>query len=181
MPKGALLDTSFLITLVGRGRPHHETAKQYWKYFLENHIPLYLSSIVTSEFWVKQALPPEILRLCIPVPFNHDHAVKCAELYSSRLQGQPGQRDAIKDDLKLIAQAELVQAANLITDDDETMFKHCEGFKAAGAVSFQAIKLKDGFRKSFLNPGGQGELEDARSPAPEQPRAEGTSRTVEGG
>ena len=81
MPAGALLDTSFLITLAGRDRANHQAAKRYWKYFLENQIPLYLSTIVVSEFSVKQVLGPEILRHCVVLPFNYQDALKSAELH----------------------------------------------------------------------------------------------------
>lgn len=45
MAAGVLLDTSFLITLAGKNRAHHETARRYWQHFLENQIPIFLSSI----------------------------------------------------------------------------------------------------------------------------------------
>jgi predicted nucleic acid-binding protein len=160
MASGALLDTSFLITLADRNRPHHEAAKRYWKHFLENQVPIYLSTIVLSEFSVKQALPPEIMRVCIQTPFNHEHALKSATLYAVRSQGQSGQRDSIKDDFKLIAQAELVPVAYLVTDDSETMFKYCQQFREMKLVTFKPIKLEDGFELSFLAPDGQREIED---------------------
>ena len=50
MSAGVLLDTSYLITLADKNRPHHEAARRYWKYFLENEIPIYLSTVVVSEF-----------------------------------------------------------------------------------------------------------------------------------
>ena len=154
MPAGALLDTSFLITLAGRDRQHHEAAKRYWKYLLENQIPLYLSTIVVSEFSVKQALGPEILRHCVLRPFNYQDALKSAELHKIRYSAAGTTRDALKDDLKLIAQAEIAQAEFLITDDSDTMFKFIEHLKRAGVVSVTAIKLEDGFDSSIFR-GGQ--------------------------
>ena len=64
MPAGMLLDTSFLITLAGTNRAHPETARRYWKHFLENQIPIYLSTVVVSEFCIKQEIPPDMLRCC---------------------------------------------------------------------------------------------------------------------
>jgi predicted nucleic acid-binding protein len=41
MPAGVLLDTSFLITLADKNRAHHETARRYRRYFLENESPFF--------------------------------------------------------------------------------------------------------------------------------------------
>ena len=49
---GFLLDTSFLITLVNPERDHHETAKRYYREGLLRGAPMYLSTIVASEFHV---------------------------------------------------------------------------------------------------------------------------------
>lgn len=62
MAAGVLLDTSYLITLTGASRAHHETARRYWRHFTENQIPMFLSTIVVSEFCVKQEIDPQILR-----------------------------------------------------------------------------------------------------------------------
>ena len=64
------------------------------------------------------------------------------------------ERDALKDDIKIIAQAARVDAEYVITDDAESFFRYCETFKTAGKVSFKAIKLEDGFDRAFFN-GGQ--------------------------
>ena len=154
MPAGALLDTSFLITLAGANRSNHQAARRYWKHFLENQTPLFLSTIVVSEFSVKQTIGPEILRHCVVLPFNYQDALKSAELHKNRYAASGASRDALKDDLKLIAQAEIAQAEFLVTDDSDTMFKFIEHLRAAGVVSIRAIKLEDGFDSSIFN-GGQ--------------------------
>ena len=153
MPAGALLDTSFLITLAGRDRANHQAAKRYWKHFLENQVPLYLSTIVVSEFSVKQVLGPEILRHCVVLPFNYQDALKSAELHKLRYAAAGLSRDALKDDLKLIAQAQLAGAEFLVTDDSDTMFKFVQHLTAAAAVSVKAIKLQDGFDSAVFNAG----------------------------
>ena len=35
MAAGVLLDTSFLITLAGSNREHHEAARRYWRHFTD--------------------------------------------------------------------------------------------------------------------------------------------------
>jgi len=167
MAAGALLDTSFLITLGSRDRANHQTARRYWKHFLDHQIPLFLSTIVVSEFSVKQTLGPEILRHCVVLPFNYQDGLKSAELHKLRYSASGASRDALKDDLKLIAQAELASAEFLITDDGDTMFKFIEHLRTAGAVTLRAIKLEDGFDSSLFN-GGQRDFEEMGEDNPEQ-------------
>lgn len=57
MPFGVVVDTSYLITLADSERPNHKTAEQYWIYFKENKWPVFLPTIVVSEFCVKQKIP----------------------------------------------------------------------------------------------------------------------------
>ena len=117
MAAGVLLDTSFLITLADKNRANHETARRYWRHFLENQIPIYLSAIVVSEFRVKQEIPPEILRCCVVLPLNWDDAERAAKLDWKRHRPAGVERDALKDDIKIIAQAVGVDAEFVITDD----------------------------------------------------------------
>ncbi len=159
MAAGVLLDTSYLITLAGASRAHHETARRYWRHFTENQILMFLSTIVVSEFCVKQGIDPQILRCCIVLPFNWDDAQRVA-LLDWKSHRPPGvERDALKDDIKIIAQAARVDAEYVITDDSESFYRYCEQFKTAGKVSFRPIKLADGFDGAFFN-GGQRDFGD---------------------
>src|SRR2546427_515141 len=109
MPAGALLGTRYLITLLDRARANHLSAKRFWKHFLDTGSPLFLSTIVVSEFSIKQQIGPEILRHCVVLPFNYQDALKSAELHKNRYSAAGLSRDAMKDDLKLIAQAAVAQ------------------------------------------------------------------------
>jgi hypothetical protein len=110
MPAGVLLDTRFLITLAGSTRAYHEGARRYWRYCTENQIPIYLSTIVASEFCVKQEIDPQILRCCIVVPFNWDDAQRVAALDWKSVRPSGVERDALRDDIKIIAQAASVSS-----------------------------------------------------------------------
>lgn len=76
----ALIDTSFLITLSDPKRAQHDTAKRYFRECIDRRVPLYLSSIVISEFQVKQAVTDLPLRNFIVLPFNIDQAMACGML-----------------------------------------------------------------------------------------------------
>ena len=161
MADGVLIDTSFLITLSDRQRTNHDAARRYWRHFLENDIPIYLSTIVVSEFCVRQEIPPEMLRACMVLPFNWDNAQRTAQLYNRTYTRPPEQsRVAFKDDLKLIAQAAIAEAEFVITDDTRTFYSFCQSFRELGEVEFTAIKLEDGFDSSFFEPNDQKSLFD---------------------
>jgi predicted nucleic acid-binding protein len=157
---GVLLDTSFLITLADRNRNHHETARRYWRHFLENQIPIFLSTIVVSEFCLKQEIPPEILRACVVAPFNWDDAQRAAKMDWQRLRPDGVERQSLKDDIKIIAQAVGVDAEFVITDDEGSFYCYCKSLKDAGHVQFKAIKLRDGFDRAFFDPSGQRDFTD---------------------
>lgn len=163
MAAGVLIDTSFLITLADKNRAHHEAARRYWRHFLDNQIPIFLSAIVVSEFCIKQEIPPDILRCCVVVPFNWDDALRAAKLDWKKLRPAGVERDALKDDVKILAQAARIDAEFVITDDTESFFRYCKIFKDAGEVQFTAIKLADGFDRAFFDPNGQRDFSDGLS------------------
>ena len=159
MATGVLIDTSFLITLAGKSRKHHDAARKYWQYFLENQIPVFLSTIVASEFCIKQEIPPDLLRCCVVLPFNWDDAQRAAKLDWKRLRPEGVERSALKDDVKIIAQAAVADVEYIITDDTESFFRYCKTLKESGDVQFKPIKLEDGFDRAFFD-GGQRNFDD---------------------
>jgi predicted nucleic acid-binding protein len=158
MAAGVVLDTSFLITLADPKRAHHETARRYWRHFTEQGIPIFLPTIVVSEFCIRQEIPPEILRACVVLPFNWDDAQQAAALDFSKVPRDGESRDALKDDVKIIAQAMVKEAALIITDDTRSLYKFARELTVAGKASFRAIKLEDGFDLAFFDPNGQRQL-----------------------
>lgn len=163
MAAGVVLDTSFLITLADAGRANYATALRYWRHFSENGLPIFLPTIVVSEFCVRQEIPPEILRACVVLPFNWDDAVKAASLDFSQVDRAGESRAAVKDDVKIIAQAMVKDAAWIITDDARTLFKFAGQLAASGQAQFKPIKLEDGFDRAFFDPNGQKDFTDQLS------------------
>ncbi len=158
MAAGVIVDTSFLITLADPTRPHHDVARRYWQHFTEEAIPIFLPTIVVSEFCIKQEIPPDILRACVVLPFNWDDALKAAELDFSKTDREDESRDALKDDVKIIAQAMVKDAAWTITDDTRSFYKYARELTTAGKATFRSIKLEDGFDLAFFDPNGQRQL-----------------------
>ncbi len=155
-----ILDTGFLISLVNQDRSEHAAAKAYYKYFLENGFMLLVPTIVVSEFTIKQPFEELPLHNFTILPFNYGEAVCCGELnaFYYRKKLQPGQRDAVKDDFKIIAQAKEQDAAYLITEDATSMKPYCEELKKEGKIEFSVIPLSEGFDISYINGNGQTEM-----------------------
>jgi len=155
-----VLDTGFLISLVKKDRSEHEAAKTYYKYFLENGFMLLVPTIVVSEFSIKQPFEELPLHNFTILPFNYGEAVCCGELnaFYYRKKLKVGQRDAVKDDFKIIAQTKEQDASFLITEDATSMKLYCEELKKNGKINFSVIPLSEGFDVSYLNGTGQTEM-----------------------
>ena len=80
---------------------------------------------------------------------------RCAASSEARLE-----RDALKDDMKIIAQTARIDAEFVITEDTESFYRYCQTFKDAGEVQFKAIKLDAGFDRAFFDASGQREFTD---------------------
>jgi predicted nucleic acid-binding protein len=103
-----LLDTSFCIRLLKSNDALHQNAKDYFKYFLEQKIEIYLSSIVIAEYSVKDDannLPLEFVKI---IPFDFFDGKTAGEFHSILINNKEQianiERNVIKDDCKLIAQ-----------------------------------------------------------------------------
>ena len=149
-----LVDTSFLITLADPARRHHEAAKTYLRESLKANVPLYLSAIVASEFQVKQAVNDLPLRNFIILPFNIDHAMTAGLLMRSINRDPGDERNSVKDDVKLIAQAVCESITHVLTEDEKTLAKYIKRLADAGECTLRAILLVNGFEAAWLN-GGQ--------------------------
>ena len=98
-----LLDTSFLITFSYPTRANHAAALQYYRECVQRQVPMYLSTIVISEFQVKQAINDLPLRNFVVLPFNVDHAMRCGLIIRSMVRDPEDDRVRVKDDFKLVA------------------------------------------------------------------------------
>lgn len=103
-----LLDTSFCIRL---GKPDdalHQNTLDYFQYFLENKIELYLSSIVIAEYSVKGDIADLPLKTMKIIPFDFFDGKTAGEFHSILLdkhkQNIEREKNVVKDDCKLIAQ-----------------------------------------------------------------------------
>ena len=108
MSKKILLDTSFCIRLLKSDDEYHANAVDYFQYFLEEGYELYLSTIVVSEYSVKDN-PDHLLSLKTfrILPFTYDDAKVSGAFFRILLKSRDNweqQRQVVVNDCKLIAQ-----------------------------------------------------------------------------
>lgn len=158
MRSGVFLDTSYLITLADPARDRHPVAKRYFQEFLARKMPMAVSAIVVAEFCARQSVDSLPLQQLMLVPFNHEDAVVAARLDFKLFQKPGTERQALKDDLKIIGHAEARGFGYLITDDAETMYEYCEALRRSGKLNLRAIKLQAGFTEEPFTPDGQSDF-----------------------
>lgn len=110
-----ILDTSFMIRLLNECDRLHTNAKGYFRYFLENGIPMYFSTISIAEYCVRgdfYDLPFQNIRV---IPFNVFHAKEAGyfadTLFHAKSKGliEITDRLIIPNDSKLFAQGSIEQ------------------------------------------------------------------------
>lgn len=114
---------------------------------------MYLSTIVVSEFQVKQAVNDLPLRNMVVLPFNVDHAMCCGILIRQLARDATDDRVRVKDDFKLIAQCDCESISHLFSEDESTLAKYLRRAQTPGRPITQTVLLKDGFDTSWFENG----------------------------
>lgn len=122
----------------------HQNAKDYFKYFLEQKIEIYLSSIVIAEYSVKDDannLPLDFVKIA---PFDFFDGKTAGEFHSILINNKEQitnmERNVIKDDCKLVAQIFNRKIGAYITKDK----------KSFGQI-FMPIQKAKGFNLELLD------------------------------
>jgi hypothetical protein len=152
MANSVLLDTSFLISLVDGTRTHHEKAKEFYKYFLDNKHPMILSSIATAEFCIKQPLTDLPLSNFRLLPFNIPDSYHISNLFESYFKGKGDGRIKVKDDFKLVSQASFNQITYFITEDDKLVNDIIKPLNTLGKLTTKPLFLPDGLYRTLNIP-----------------------------
>jgi len=147
--KTAIIDTGFLIALVNGKHPFHEHAKKFYQYFLENDVSMILSTIVLSEFAIKQPITDLPLSNFRILPFNIDHAAKCFEVNFTKYQNKAHTKHVIKDDFKILSQAIVEQADLFVTRDNEFISKVIEPCRVHFKYKLRSILIDNGKEMYF--------------------------------
>ena len=114
---------------------------------------MYLSTIVISEFQVKQAINDLPLRNFVVLPFNVDHAMRCGLIIRSMDRDLEDDRVRVKDDFKLLAQCDCEAISHLISEDASTLAKYLDRARDDGLASTRVVLLREGFDAAWFENG----------------------------
>lgn len=153
MIDSVLLDTSFLITLADPQRKQHDSAKAYYREFIDRGIPMFLSTVVISEFQVRQSIQDLELRNFVVLPFNVDHAMTCGQLIAANERDSSDDRVRVKDDFKLIAQGLCEGISHLVTEDASSLVKYLARVSPQGQSRTRSLTLAGGFDPAVFENG----------------------------
>lgn len=141
-----LLDTSFCIRLLKSNDDLHQNAKDYFKYFLEKKIEIFLSSIVVAEYSVKDDpanLPLEFVKI---IPFDFFDGKTAGEFQSILLNHKDLvaniERNVIKDDCKLLAQLFNRNIRGYITKDRKSFSQIIAPIQAQKNFAIELLDLE---------------------------------------
>lgn len=148
-----------MISLAKPVEVNHAAARQYYKGCLDRRVPVYLSTIVVSEFSVKQSVTDLELRNFIVLPFNIDHGMKAGQLWNLIVRDDGDNKAVVKDDLKLIAQCACEGSiSHLLTGDEKTLAKYLRQLRQVGQSVPLPVVLSAGFDEAWFNNGQRGLL-----------------------
>ncbi|HRH04184.1 MAG TPA: hypothetical protein PLN13_14870 [Bacteroidia bacterium] len=124
----------------------HQNAKDYFKYFLENKIEIFLSSIVVAEYSVKDDpanLPLEFVKI---ITFDFFDGRTAGEFHSILLNHKEQvpniERNVIKDDCKLMAQLFNRNIQGYITKDRKSFSQIIAPIKASKSFAMELLDLE---------------------------------------
>lgn len=141
-----LLDTSFCIRLLKNNDLLHQNAKDYFKYFLEKKVEIFLSSIVVAEYSVKDDpanLPLEFVKI---IPFDFFDGKTAGEFHSILLNRKTQvanvERNVIKDDCKLMAQLYNRKIQGYITKDRKSFSQIIAPIQSSKSFAIELLDLE---------------------------------------
>ncbi|WP_339698148.1 hypothetical protein [uncultured Roseivirga sp.] len=155
MMPSVLLDTSFFIRLLDDTDPLHKNALGYFKYYLENDIPMCVSTITIAEYCVKGSfddLPLKDIRI---IPFNIDHAKRCGTfaevLFRAKNDGslKLNNRNIIPNDSKLFAQADIDKDIDSFVSSDSKSLPLINKLRKECQAKFSLIDINNPFSETY--------------------------------
>ncbi|MBK7127877.1 MAG: hypothetical protein IPM74_14430 [Crocinitomicaceae bacterium] len=124
----------------------HQNAKDYFKYFLEKKIDMYLSTIVIAEYSVKDDannLPIEFVKI---IPFDFFDGKTAGEFHAILIDNKKQvaniERNVIKDDCKLIAQIYNRGIDGYITKDKKSFGQIMRPIQDAREYSIELLDME---------------------------------------
>lgn len=154
-PYSVILDTSFLIRLLSANDALHSNAVDYYRYFLENNIPMYISTITVAEYCVRGDVMELPLRNVRIVPFNFQHATIAGKfakaLYEAKTANEISvdNRLIIPNDAKIFAQANSVEDVKFFVTSDTKSLKLIDTISSRETVTFEHMDIHTPYTEQF--------------------------------
>lgn len=142
-----ILDTSFLIRLLSRNDSLHSNAVGYFKYFLKNDIPMYISTVSIAEYCVKGDVSELPLRNVRIAPFNFQHALVAGRfarlLFDANCKKEVSvaSRLIIPNDAKILAQANCVKDMKYFVTSDVDSSKLIRKIAEEEEITFEHLDI----------------------------------------
>lgn len=150
-----ILDTSFMIRLLSESQPLHPNALGYFKYFLENEIPMYFSTVSVAEYCVKgdfEDLPFQNIRI---LPFNIFHAKEAGKfanaLFDAKSRGliEIPDRLIIPNDSKIFAQGAYEKDIRYFVTSDSKSKKNIEIIRKECDAEIEHLDIHKPYNEIF--------------------------------
>ncbi len=144
--RSVLVDSSFCIRLLKSDADNHQNTVDYFEYFLENNIEMYLSTIVVSEYAVGDD-PDNLLSLNSFRLLEFDYGdAKIAGNFLAKLRdlgkfGKFGDRKVVINDIKIFAQIHNRKINAYITKDRKSLNKMIAPLTDSNNLNFEFIDL----------------------------------------
>ncbi len=155
MKYSVLLDTSFFIRLLNDTDRLHKNAIDYFRYFLENEIPLKVSTISIAEYCVKGKLDELPLKNIRILPFNLDQAEKTGEFAAiifkenNTSDEKLSPRAIIPNDSKLFAQADIDKTVTYFITSDKRSKKTYAALAKGVTPKFEIVDIETPYNEVF--------------------------------
>ncbi|MDI9311212.1 MAG: hypothetical protein QM535_13435 [Limnohabitans sp.] len=153
MHKAVLLDTSFFLRFLNEDSPLCNNADGYFRYFLQNEIKMYISTISIAEYCVGGNIHELPLKNLQIIPFNLNHSKKTGEfaklVFQNKNKLQLSERNIIPNDTKLFATANVEKSVEYYLSSDLESHKIYKLLKAHLNPKFHFIDLNVPFGQTF--------------------------------
>lgn len=153
MHKAVLLDTSFFLRFLNDDSALFKNADGYFRYFLQNEIKMYISTISVAEYCVGGDIHELPLKNLQIIPFNLDHSKKTGEfarlVFQNKHKLQLRERNIIPNDTKLFATADVEKSVDFYLSSDTESQKIYNLLKQNSTLKFQFIDLNIPFGQTF--------------------------------
>lgn len=151
--KSVLLDTSYFLRFLNEADAMFKNADNYYRYFLQERVSLFISTISIEEYCVYGSIEELPLKNLQILPFNISHAKRTGEFariaFENRAKLYLTQRIIIPNDTKLFAQADVEMTIGYYLSSDTESKKIYELLVKESKPKFQFIDLSIPYSEVF--------------------------------